>query len=144
EDSAGDVEPLEKPDRPRTLARIEALRGRRVGELADTGARQPVVHEVRDQEQVLGDPQSWILVRCHRRELENRVDRDQLDAGPLVPLAARYAGEDAVDGARPPRVAVVARVLDQPAPAIEQPEVDRPGVDADGVDLAARCASRSQ
>ena len=69
----------------------------------------------------------------HRAELEDRVDRHQLDSGALVELAARHAGKDAVHGLRGARPDS-APGSEETAVRVEQPEVDRPGVDGNRVD----------
>src|SRR5690242_21308866 len=51
--------------------------------------------------------------------------RHQLNAGALVQLALRHPGEDLLHRPLGAAVAVVDRVLDEPARTVEQPEVDR-------------------
>ena len=82
-----DPQPLQEVARPGPRVRVEALRRRRVRVLGDPAAAQPVVHEVGDHQQRLRGLQRRVVLGGHRRQLEDRVDRHQLDAGALVQLA---------------------------------------------------------
>src|SRR6185369_7559660 len=77
-----------------------------------------------------------------RVELEERVDRHQLDAGRRVDLGGGDDREDTLEGAGRARVAIGDRLLDQAAGAVEEAVVDAPGVDADRSD--ARAAARGE
>ena len=72
-------------------ARVVALRRRRVRELGRAAAAEPVVDEVRDEQQRLGGLERGIVLIGHRGELEHRVDRHQLDPRALIELARRYS-----------------------------------------------------
>ena len=132
-----DVEPFEQVARPRAGAGVEALRRRRVRPLADARPREPVVEEVGDHQQRLGGVERRVVVGRHRGELEDGVDRHELDPGALVQLAGRDALERRAERRRAPVVAVVHRVPDEAAAPVEEPEVDAPGVDPDRVDAPA-------
>ena len=98
-------------------------------ELRDSA--EPEVEDVRHEEEGVRRLERRVVVSGHAPELEHRVDRHQLDSRPLVQLAGRHPLEDA-----PPRpgaagVAVVHRVLQEPAVAVDQAEVDAPRVDRD-------------
>ena len=67
----------------------------------------------------------------HRIELEKRVQLHELHAGLLEDLLARDDLGDGVDHAVGARVAVVMRVADKLAVAVEQGVVDAPGIDAE-------------
>jgi len=49
----------------------------------------------------------------HCGELEDRVDRQQLDARPVVELTGGNTFENAPEGRRAPRVAIVNRIREQ-------------------------------
>ena len=57
---------------------------------------EPVVDEVGDQQQRLRRRERRVALGRHRGELEDRVDRHELDAGALVELARRHPLEHAV------------------------------------------------
>ena len=122
----GDVEALEQVGRPVAARRVEALRRRRVRELARTTAAQPVVEEVGDQQQCVRRGERRVVLGRHCRELEHGVDREDLDPGPVVQLSCRHMREDIGRRGGAARVAVVNGALDQPARRIEQAEVDGP------------------
>ena len=136
EEAERDPEPLEEVDRPRLRLRVEALARARVGQLARGDSAEPVVEEIGDQEQRLRCLERRILARGHGEELEDRVDRHQLDPGALVQLPRGDELEHPLHHPFDAPVAVVDRVLDEPPRPVEEREVHAPCVDADRVDLA--------
>ncbi len=79
-----------------------------------------------------------------RDQLEERVERQELDPGLLVDLARRYAGEGRVHRLRSAPVAVMEWACEQRPGPVEQAEVAAPGVDADASHRASRCADLAQ
>ena len=134
--AGGHVETVEQVVGPRSAARIEALSRRRVGQLGRPDAAEPVVHEVRDEQERLRRSERRVPFDRHRGKLEHGVDRDELNARALVQLPRRHAFENRLHRPRPAAVTVVRRILQQPALAIDEPEIDRPRVDGDRIDAA--------
>jgi len=85
------------------------------------------VAEVRDHEQAAGA--GGQALPDVDGELEERVELQELDAGPLEDLGAGHRAEDALHRPVGPVVAVAHRVLDEASPGVEQAVVDAPGVD---------------
>ena len=84
------------------------------------------MEEVRDEEERLGDLER-AFPGCHSHvELDEGVDRHQLNAGALVDLTGWDVGEQRLDDAVGAPVAVMHRVLDQPAGTVEEGVVDAP------------------
>src|SRR5204863_954860 len=79
----------------------------------------------------------------HGAELEDRVDRHQLDAGSVVELAGGDSRERRLHSALAACIAVVYRVAEQSPVAVAEREVDSPRVDADRVD-AVSCLARRE
>ena len=104
-------EQIECPD---TGSGIEALGCRRVGELRRPCAAEPVVHEIRYQEQRLRGIERRIAFGSHRTQLEHRVDRHELYPRALVELARGHLCEHAVHRLSPSRVAVVDGIPQKP------------------------------
>jgi hypothetical protein len=63
-------------------------------------------------------------------ELEERIERQELDARALEDLGARHAGEDLLHDAVGAPVAVGDRVLQEPATGVDEPVVHSPRIDA--------------
>ncbi|ROR46465.1 hypothetical protein EDD39_4736 [Kitasatospora cineracea] len=103
-----------------------------VGGLGPEGAGEPVGEQVGDQQQGAG-PVEVLL----GGELEERVERQVLEAGDAVEVAGGDAAPDVFDGGGAARVAVVEGVVDEGAVGVEESVVDGPAVDADGGDLPA-------
>ena len=120
---------LDQVPRPLPRRRVEQPGRRGVRLLGGGLAGQPVAEQVRDEEHRPGPGER--LRAGERGQLVERVERQELDAGPLV--EARLAGPlvDEVGAGRVAGVAVVPRIGDEHAVAVEQPEVDAPRVDAD-------------
>ena len=89
EEARRNIEALEQIDGPTAAQGVEALRRRGVRELGTAGAAEPVVHEVGHEEERLCDLERGVALRGHGAELEDGVDRHQLDAGALVQVASR-------------------------------------------------------
>ena len=89
------------------------------------------MEQVRDQQQPSGRLERAIMLGGHCCELEDRVDRQQLDAGALIELARGNPVEQQCRGCSPPGVPVVGRRLDQFVAVVEQAEVDGPRVDGE-------------
>ena len=134
-----DAEALQQVVGPVARTRVEALRRRRIRELARPCPAEPVVKKVGDEQEPLGIVERPIGLQRHRGQLEDRVDRHQLDAGPLVELPRRDARVHTRDGFGPPRVSVVHRAMDQLPCRVDQPEVDGPGIDGDRVERGLSC-----
>ena len=123
------------------LPRIVALGRRGDAELADLVAGQPIIEQIGDGQKGLGDLQLRRWLQDHGQELIERVELQELDAGLLEDLLARHAAERLFEHAVGAVVAVVDRVAEQRAAAVEQGEVDAPGVQPDAGDLAAVLAA---
>ena len=67
-----------------------------------------------------------ITLGGHRSQLEDGVDRHELDPGALVELTGRHIGEHALHRSGPAPVAVVDGVLHETPPGVDQREVDAP------------------
>jgi hypothetical protein len=78
----------------------------------------------------------------HRQQLIERVDLHKLDAGALEDLLTRHTPECLVKHPVGAPVAVVVRVGDQGAVAVEQGEVHAPGIQADAIQTRAIVAGR--
>ena len=87
EDRRRNVEPLQEIGRPAFGGRVVALGRSRVRELGRLAAAEPEMEQVRDQQQPSGRLEGAIMLGRHCCELEDRVDREQLDAGALIELA---------------------------------------------------------
>ena len=85
--------------------------------------------EVRDHEQAAGA--GGKALPHVDGELEERVELQELDAGPLEDLRAGHRSEDALHRSVGPVVAVAHRVLDEASPGVEQAVIDAPGIDSD-------------
>ena len=133
EDVRWHSESFQEVDSPRLRARVVALGRGRVRPLADRDAAEPVVEEVGHEEQGLGVFERALVRADGRVELDERVDRHELDAGPLVHLPRRHLGEEGFERAFGAAVAMVNRVPEEPPVPIEEAVVDPPGVDADRV-----------
>jgi hypothetical protein len=120
---------------PRATARIQQPGGRRVAELCRFDAGEPVVQQIGDQQHAVGETQQIAL----RRELEDRVEGQVLQAVARVQLRGGHPRVHCGDAGIAPRVAVVVGHAQRAAPA-QQAVVDRPRVDADRDDLAGRLA----
>ena len=138
----GDVEPPQEIGRPVAGRRVVALGRRRVRELGGLAAAEPEVEQIGDQEQRRRCLERRVFVGGHRRQLEDRVDRKQLDAGALVQLARRDPPEHARGRRGPASIAVMQRGLNELVGGVEQTEVDRPRVDGDRVDHVVASGSR--
>ena len=136
EEAPRDLEALEEVEGPGALACVPTLGRGGVRPLDGEPAPEPVVHEVGYQQKRLCDLEHGVGFGGECGQLEDRVDRQVLDAGALVELTGGHDGQCGLDRLGPARIAVVDGVLEKPAPAVEQAEVDSPGVDADGVDGA--------
>ena len=88
------------------------------------------MEEVGDHQQPIRRVQHRVAVGRHRGELEDGVDRHQLNAGPLVELARGNLRQNTVDRGSTARVPIVDGVLQQVAAPVEETEVHSPGVDA--------------
>jgi hypothetical protein len=124
----GHLEPLEHIERPGPRTRVEALRRGRVGELRRERTAEPVVHQIRDQEQRLGGLECRVGLRGHGPQLEDRVDRHQLDARALVEIPRGHLRKHAFHRAGTTVVAVVDRILQEAAVPVQQAEVDGPRI----------------
>ena len=144
EKAGRDVEPLDEVARPVARSRVEALRRACVRTLRGAGAAEPQVHEVRDQQHRVGGVQQRVRLSGHGRELEDRVDREQLDSRAVVQLPPGDPLEDAVDGPGPATVPIVNGIPQQTSGPVDEPEVDRPRVDADRGDRSAQSRCRAQ
>lgn len=129
EERRGQAEPREQLLRPGAGADVEELGRARVGGLGVALAREPVDEQVGNQEQRLGGGQRPRLLE--REQLEERVERQQLDAGRLVELLRRDACERLRHRVAAAAVTVVQRVRDERAVTVDEPEVAAPRVDAD-------------
>src|SRR6266566_8510379 len=67
-------------------------------------------------------------------ELEERIERQQLDAGALVEHLTRNAREDLLHHTICALVAIVERLAEQATIGIHQAVIDPPGIDADAVE----------
>src|SRR5205809_563319 len=74
---------------------------------------EPVMKEIRDQQEPIGGGKGGIVLSGHRGELEDGVDRQKLDARPVVELARRNTLEHRSKGRRTPVIAVVDGILQQ-------------------------------
>ena len=92
------------------------------------------MEEIRDQKEGLCNLERPLVCRDSGEELNERVDRHQLDARALVDLARRDLGEERFHCALGAPIPVVDRVLDEPAVAIQEAEVHTPGIDCDRID----------
>ena len=127
----GNPEALQQRYRPIPRPGIDALTGRRVGELARLAAAQPEVQEVGHHQQGLRPLQLWIIVNHHGQELVQGVDRHELDPGGGVDFLARHAAKSLIQHALCTPVAIVIGVADQLVGAVQQRKIHAPGVQAD-------------
>ena len=144
QESRRDVEPLDEVARPAARPRVEALRRAGVRPLRAPDTAEPRVHQVRDQQDRVGDVERGVRLVRHGRELEDRVDREQLDARAVVELPRGDPLEHAVDGPGPTTVPVVDGIPQQAPGTVDEPEVDRPRVDTDRGDRSAQRGCRAQ
>src|SRR5258708_6624739 len=94
------------------------------------------MQQVRHHQQRLGDVEERRAVALQREKLEQRVEANELNAGPREKPLRRALGKSQVHRAFGMWVAVVARVAEQCPAAAEQREVNAPGVDAKAIDAA--------
>src|SRR4029453_18990580 len=73
-----------------------------------------------------------------RHELEERVDRQKLNAGPAEDLVARHEVKRRVHRAVSSLVAIADRIFEQDAVGIGETVIDAPGVDANTLHAAAQ------
>ena len=137
EDGGRDADRLCKIVRPGARGDVEQPGRARVRALADRRASQLVGDELGQHQQPRGPVELGAVVGG---ELEDRVDRHQLDTSSPVELGLSERpchGAPAVGACAP----VAVRVGEQPPLLVEQAVVDRPAVDSDRVDGAGfECA----
>ena len=122
-----DVDGVEQLGRPISGRQVEQPAAAGAGQLGGDLAGQVVGKQLRQHHDVPRPGQGGAVVGS---ELEDRVDRHQLQAGDLVePTLSDPLDDVAVAGSA--LVAVRHRGLDELAAGIEQAVVGRPGVDAD-------------
>jgi hypothetical protein len=80
----------------------------------------------------------------YRVQLIETVDLHELNACGLKNLCARNFGEDSLERAVRARIAIMPRIFEQRAVAVEQPEIHAPGIHADAVQLVAFRRGESQ
>ena len=128
EEPLGDAEPRDQAVRPEARLDIEELGRARVRCLGEALAGQPVTQQVRDQEEGLRGLQGHALLESE--QLEQRVERQELDTGRLVDLLHRNEREGLLHRAGAAAVAMMERVRDQGALPVEQAEIAAPRVDS--------------
>ena len=131
-----EYEPPDEIVRPVARPRIEELRRARVRCLGVTLARQPVCEQVGDEQQCRRAVQP--AVRVDRKQLEQRVDRQELDAGRRVDLLRGNARERVAHEVCAASVPVRERIGEQRTVSVEEPEIDAPCVDAHAADALSR------
>jgi hypothetical protein len=109
---------------------VDALGSRRVGVLGETLPAQPVVEQVRDREQNRRDVELGIAGAHHARELKEGVDLHDLDPGRCVDRVSRHPVERQLHDPVCPGIAIVVRVAEKTAVAVEECEVDTPAVNS--------------
>ncbi len=134
EDVGRDVQTLEQIAGPAPFDRVVALGGRGVRQLGRPAAAQPVVEQVRHEQDPVGGCECRTLLRGQRGEFEDRVDRQELDPRAVVELACGNTFERRRERLGTSRVAIVNGILEQAIVGVDQPEVDAPRVDGDRVD----------
>ena len=126
---------IEQLDRELFSPRIVELGGASDGDfgLLDTG--QPVVQQVRHEQETVCHRQRGRTGQFHGVQLVQRVELHELDAGVIEHLAARHHREQAFRDPVGARIAVMAGRIHQRPVAAQQPEIHTPRVDADTGDL---------
>ncbi len=115
--------------RPAAGADVEQLGGGGVGDLGDAFAGQPVAQQVRDEQERPGVVE--LGAAGPRPQLDEGVDRHELDAGDVVDPFGRDVVEQFGQDVLGPGVPVVEGGAQQGPLCVQQAVVHRPGVDAD-------------
>ena len=137
-----DAEPLAPGRSPSVrVGRVEQTGGRGVGDLGHRRRRPVSQYASRSGQQQHGPAAHRLRAARLGDELEDGVERQDLEPGARVELAGGDGAARARRHAVGAPVAVVHRVAEQRAVRVEQAVVDRPGVDADAVQVPA--ASRA-
>ena len=133
EEPVGNPQGRDDVGRPRSRDRVVELGGRGDRLLGGDLARQPVGHQVGEEEHRLGGVDRGRMFGG--QELVGGVEGDGLAAGaPVPPVRTGNPPQRPLDHPRHAPVAVVERQPEEGAVAVEQPEVDAPGIDADALD----------
>ena len=131
EEMRGQLEARGEPAIPAARRGVDELGRGRVGVFGDGAPGQPMVHEVRhEQEPASGGGQALAPMRV---ELEQGVEVEELDAGAAEDLRPRNALEDTGGNPRRAHVAIADGVLDQPPVVVEESVVHAPAVDAEAL-----------
>ena len=139
EDPSREAERVDDVVGPLPAMDVEQPGGRGVRDLGHPDAGQPVPEQVGDQQEGPGGGQ--LGRSAIRRELVDRVERQELETGPGIELDRRHEGMNGGHSTLRPLIAVVVRVAEERAPLVEQAVVDRPRVEPDA-DQAARRPDR--